>query len=311
MQKRLVLLLVFVCIVFLWFNRSSITEGFKAGMNIAEKPIPLTVTDVKEIFDEFILSNVKEYQTLADLKSDDPRAINLMKVLADDINSMNSSYPSFQENIKTFPYESFPMISKKDLLLVKDSLIRTVGQVDSKKPLEAATKPDIDIYTARLQAFQLFMNNKFNLLPRETRDALETIIMTVNQTMNDSLKYADELKKTIGSTSPLKIPVLKRMIYLHMILYSAGNFVWPSEIQSKPTGPIQTDNLPIPKTGITGLTNALQEQTTPTPSGAAPICPPPPEPCPIPPEGKKYSETVRDLLIENALVKAYGGTYLY
>ena len=96
-----------------------------------------------------------------------------------------------------------------------------------------------------------------------------------------------------------------------MILYSAGNFVWPSDIQGKPTGPIQTDNLPIPKTGLNGLTNALQEQTTPTPSGAAPICPPLPAPCPVPPEGKKYSETIRDLLIENAMVKAYGGTYFY
>ncbi len=314
MQKRLVLLIVFVWISFIVFNRAHFVEGFKVAASTLQKSSPLHAKNVKEIYDDFVLSYVKEYQTLAEVKGKDTRAETLLKIMTDDINRMNREYPSVQESIQTFPYTQFPMISKEDLLVVKDFLVRTMGQVDSKKPLEPATNADLGIFTARLQALQTFLQTKFNLLPRETRDTFRTKFESLTKTMQDSLKYTNEYKKVIGSTNALKIPILKRMNYFYMILFSAGNFVWPSELAKKPTGPIQTDNLPIPKTGLNGLTAALQGKMTITSNGKAPICPscpPPAKPCPVPPEGKKYSETVRDLLIENAMVKAYGGTYLY
>jgi hypothetical protein len=311
MQKRLVLLLVFVCIVFLWLNQSRAIEGFKAAANAIQKSAPMTAKDAKEMFDEYILSYVKEYQLLAEMKSKDMRVENMMKLMADDINNLNRDYPSFLEKNQGFPWSSFPMITKEDVKILKEFAIRTVGQVDSKKPLEPATVADLDLFINRLQSLQLFITTKFNLLPRETRDTFQTEFKNLNETIKICIKYTQEFKKTVGSMKSSNIPVLKRFNYMNMFTLAPGKFMWPPELANKQTGPIQTANLPIPKSGVNGLANALQQSTTATPSGTAPICPPPPKPCPVPPEGKKYSETVRDLLIENALVKAYGGTYLY
>ena len=311
MQKRLVLLLVFVCIIFIWLNRSRAIEGFKAAANIVQKSPPMTVKDAKEMYDEYIISYVKEYQLLTEMKTKDIRVVNMMKLMADDINNLNRDYPSFVEKNQGFPWTSFPMITKEDGKVLKDFAIRTVGQVDPNKPLEPVSVADLDLFINRIQSLQLFITNKFNLLPRETRDTFQTQFQNLNETIKSCIKYTQEFKKTVGSMNSLKIPVLKRFNYMNMFSLAPGKFMWPPELTNKPTGPIQTDNLPIPKSGVKGLTNALQQSTTATPSGVASICPPPPKPCPVPPEGKKYSETVRDLLIENALVKAYGGTYLY
>jgi hypothetical protein len=311
MQKRLVLLLVFVCIVFLWLNRSRAIEGFKAAANAVQKSPPMTAKDAKEMFDEYIISYVKEYQLLSEMKSKDIRVENMMKLMADDINNLNRDYPSFVEKNQGFPWSSFPMITQNDMKILKDFAIRTVGQVDSKKPLEPATVADLDLFINRLQSLHLFITNKFTLLPRQTRDTFETQFKNLNETIMTCIKYTQEFKKTVGSMKPSNIPVLKRFNYMNMFTLAPGKFMWPPELASKPTGPIQTANLPIPKSGVNGLANALQQSTTATSSGTAPICPPPAKPCPVPPKGKKYSETVRDLLIENALVKAYGGTYLY
>ena len=311
MQKRLVLLLVFVCIVFIWLNQSRVMEGFKAATNAIQKSPPMTAKDAKEMYDEYIVSYVKEYQLLKEMNTKDIRVVNMMKLMADDINTLNRDYPSFVEKNQGFPWTSFSMITKEDGKVLKDFAIRTVGQVDSKKPLEPATVADLDLFLNRLQALQLFITTKYNLLPRETRDSFQTNFKNLMETIKSCIKYTQDFKKTVGSMNPLKIPVLKRFNYMNMFTLAPGKFMWPPELTNKPTGPIQTDNLPIPKSGMKGLTTALQQSTTATPSGIAPICPPPPKPCPVIPKGKKYSETVRDLLIENALVKTYGGTYLY
>ncbi len=307
MQKRLVILLVFVCIVFLWVNRSRVMEGFQTATP------SLTGKEVKQIFDDFILSVVKEYQLMSELKSKDMRIENLMKLLAGTINDLNREYPSNIESIMKFPYQLFPRVKSDDIFIIKDYLIRPVGQVDSNTPLAPATAIDLDLFVRRTEAFKLFLTTRFNLLPSETKQEFNSIFMNLNNTMNDSIQNTNEFKKQIGSMKPETIPVLKRMLYLDMVFFSAGKFIWPPELANKPTGPIQTENLPIPKRTITAITETVQTKLTPDATGKAPICPscpPPAKPCPVPPEGKKYSETVRDLLIENALVKAYGGEYL-
>ncbi len=315
MQKRLVILLVFVCLALVWANRSDSMEGFAVAKAKTTPPntTPLTGKVVKQSYDDFILSVVKEYQLLSELKSKDTRVEKLMKGLAENINDFNRDYPSNVEGIMNFPYKQFPMVKDADLLLVKDYLIRSVGQVDSKKPLEPATVADLDLFVNRTQAFKLFINNKFKLLPNETKTQFNTYFNNFNSMTDNSIKNTNEFKKQIGSMKPETIPVLKRMLYFDMMNLSAGRFIWPPELASKPTGPIQTNNLPIPKSTLKAVTETIQVKTTPGPNGKAPICPscpPPAKPCPVPPEGKKYSETVRDLLIENALVKAYGGEYL-
>lgn len=302
MQKRLVILLVLVCVIFLWMNRSRVIEGFTST--------PLTAKDVKQTYDEFVLWFVKEYQTLLELKSKDSRVTNSLKQLAEEINTMNRDYPTMQEQIQSFPYAQFPMIKKEDILLLKNTLLRTVGEPNSTKPIEPATKPQLELFIARLRAFQQVLKNKFALLPRETRTSYQTQFTNLNKMIDESIKYTTDYSKVIGSADPTKIPVLGRMNYFYMIPFSASNFIWPPELATKSTGPIQTNNLPIPKTGLKGLAKSLQEQTTVAASGKAPICPSCPPQRPIPPEGKKYSETIRDLLIENALVKAYGGELL-
>lgn len=307
MQKRLVILLVLVCIALFWVNRSRFIEGFQSPST------PVTAKDAKEILDEYILSFVKEYQTLSQLKSKDSRVENLMKMLTEDINNMNRTYPEDIEGLQTFPYQQFPMIKKEDLVLIKNMLVRTIGDPNASNPIQPATKPQLELFVARTRAFQEFLKNKFALLPTETRNSLQTSYSLMNMIFNESIKYSSEYAKVIGSVDPSKIQILGRMSYIYMIPFSASNFIWDPMLSTKPTGPIQTNNLPIPSSNMTALTSNLQEQTTVAPSGKAPICPscpPPPKPCPVPPEGKKYSETVRDLLIENALVKAYGGELL-
>lgn len=307
MQKRLVILLVLVCIIFVGLNHSRVLEGFST------KQTSFNAKDVKEIYDEFVLWFVKEYQTLSELKSKDSRVEKILKQLSEEINTMNREYPSLQEQIQKFPYTQFPMIKKEDIVLLKNTMLRTIGEPNSTKPIEPATKPQLELFVARIRAFQQVLKNKFAFFPRETRNSLQTQFMNLNKMFDESIKYTTDYTKVIGSADPTKVQILDRMNYFYMIPFSASNFIWPPELASKPTGPIQTNNLPIPKTGMKGLANSLQEQTTITASGKAPICPSCPtqsKPCPVPPEGKKYSETIRDLLIENALVKAYGGEYL-
>jgi hypothetical protein len=282
-------------------------EGFQAATK------SLTGNEVKQTYDDFILSVVKEYQLMSELKSKDMRIENLMKLLAGTINDLNREYPSNIETIMKFPYQLFPMVKIDDIILIKDYVIRPVGQVDSNNPLAPATTVDLDLFVRRTEAFKLFLTNKFNLLPRETKTEFGGIFTNLTNSINDSIQNTNEFKKQIGSMKPETIPVLKRMMYLDMVFFSAGKFIWPPELATKQTGPIQTENLPIPKRTITAITETVQTKLTPDATGKAPICPscpPPPKPCPVPPEGKKYSETVRDLLIENALVKAYGGEYL-
>lgn len=312
MQKRLVLLLVFVCILFLFINQGGIHEGFRVATDIVKPKVPITAKYVKQMLDDVILTTVKEYQTLTEMKSQDIRVQNSMKALAIDINQMNQDYPTIEDTIQGFPFESVSMISEDDIKILKDFIVRTAGQVDPQKPLEPVTVADIDLFINRLLSLSLLIQNKTKLLPNEIKEGIRTIQTSFETTVAEVIKNTRELKQSLGSMKPANIPVLKRFSYVYVFMLAQSKYVWSPEVTNKPTGPIQTHNLPLPKSAIQELKDTLQQQNAVAlPSATPSICPPQAKACPVPPKGKKYSETVRDLLIENALVKAYGGTYLY
>lgn len=298
MRKLLVILLVLaVAILAIVYFRK--TEGF-ANVNTVT---PLTKESVQELLDNMTLEYLAYYDSLVNLKSKDPRILNRIQMMASDINILNDQYPAITYRLEQTPFDYYKMVGLEDLKIIKDFITRKVGIIPSADLTKPADLADIDLVSNRLKSFFGFLQQKAPLVKMKLPDNASSLVRTM-------LENLLKLKLQVGSMKPEDVPVLKSDNYWIALNLAKSNFVAPPELLNKPPIQIKTENLPVPAAPLKELQKAIAKTDTKVATPAS-ICPPatvcPPEKicpkCP-PPEGRKYSELIKSLLIENALVAA-------
>jgi len=298
MRKLLVILLV-LAIVFLAFVYFRQIEGFVNGNTIT----PFTKEAVQELLDNMTLEYLAYYDSLINLNSKDPRILNRIQMIASDINVLNDQYPAITYRLEQTPFDYYKMLGMDDLKIIKDFITRKVGITPSADLAKPADLGDIDLISNRLNSFFGFLQQKAPLAKMKLPDTSGPLVRTM-------LENLLKLKLKVGSMKPEDIPLLKSDMYWIALNLAKSNFVPPPELINAPPIQIKTENLPVPAAPLKEIQKALAKTETKVATPVS-VCPPdkvcPPEKvcpkCP-PPEGRKYSELVKNLLIEDALVAA-------
>jgi hypothetical protein len=300
MRKLIVGLFVFALLFVLWMGTSPwAPEGF------ADARTPLTVENVLKLVNDTIIEYVDAYQKLKSVKSDDPRVKGRLQVMAQDINVLNEQYPAIEYTIQQYDFSKVPMLSLEDLKLVKDFFTTRVGLFTVNVLTTPADLAEVDVMSNRIQSIFGFIQQKIPLAQQKL-PANANII--VRQTLENILK----LKLRMGSLPASEIPLFKSDLYWTATNLAKDNFVFPPDLLNKPLIEVQTQNLPLPVSPLKLIQKEAQKQPqieTP-PVSVCPPPPPPPPPCPEcpkcpPPEGKRYSELIKDLLIEGDLLREF------
>ena len=298
MRKLLVLLLV-LALAFLAFVYFRKTEGFANPNTIT----PLTKDSVQGLLDSMTLEYLAYYESLVNLKSKDPRILNRIQGIASDINILNEQYPAITYRLEQTPFDFYKMIGLEDLKIIKDFITRRVGITPSPDLTKPADLADIDLVSNRLKSFFGFLQQKAPLAKMKLPDNAGPLVRTM-------LENLLKLKLKVGSMKPEDVPLLKSDMYWDALALAKSNFVPPPELVNAPPIEIKTENLPVPEPPLKEIQKALAKTETKVATPVS-VCPPekacPPEKvCPkcSPPEGRKYSELVKNLLIEDALVAA-------
>jgi hypothetical protein len=300
MQKLIVGILVFALALLLWFGTSpSASEGF------ADPRTPLTNEAVLKLVNDAIIEYVDAYQKLKAVKSDDPRVKGRLQVMADDINVLNEQYPAIEYTITQHDFKKYTMLFLEDLKAVKDFFTTRVGLYTVSSPTAPADLAEIDAMSNRIQAIYGYIQQKIPLAQQRLPDNANGL---VRQTLENLLK----LKLRFGTLPQTEIPLFKSDLYWTAVNLAKENFVFPPTLLNKPLTEIKTENLPLPMSPL----KLIQKEAQAKPIGPAPTVCPPQTPCPTcpdcpkcpPPEGKRYSELIKDLLIEGDLLREFRNT---
>ena len=300
MRKLFVLLLVSAIVLFAVYSFGRVKEGFATTTST-----PLNAENVKSIVDSVIIDYVGHYQKLFDLKSEDIRVKNRLQMIATDINVLNEQYPMIEYTIENLDYTPFKMLSLDDLKIVKDFLLRRVGTIGTTSLTMPADLADVDLMSNRLNSFYGFLQQKVPLAKQKLPDWVGPMVRT-------TLENLRNLKFKITTMKPEEIPLFASDFYYNALSFANANFVFPPNIVNGPPIEIKTNNLPIPSAPLRvlakeikkegGLSPVVIEEKPKKPIVECPTCPKCPK-CPLP-ESKKFSEIVKELLVEDSIINA-------
>jgi hypothetical protein len=304
MRKLFVLLLVSAIVLYIVYSFGRVKEGFATTTST-----PLNAENVKSTVDSVIIEYVGHYQKLFDLKSEDIRVKNRLQMIATDINVLNEQYPMIEYTIENLDYTPFKMLTTDDLKIVKDFLLRsvgtsTVGVTNFTKPADLA---DIDLMSNRLKSFYGFLQQKVPLAKQKLPDWVGPMVRTMLENLRN-------LKFKITTMKPEEVPIFASDFYYNALSFANANFVFPPNIVNGPPIEIKTNNLPIPSAPLRVLEKEIKKEVAlapvsieekPTKPVACPTCPTCPKcpKCPLP-ESKRFSEIVKELLVEDSIINA-------
>lgn len=300
MRKLIVGLFVFALLLVLWLGTATSSEGF------ADTRTLLTADNVLQLVKDVIIDYVDSYQKLKALKSDDPRIKGRLQMMAEDINILDDQYPAIEYTIQQTDFKKYPMLRLEDLQLVKTFLTTRVGiytVTDLKTPADLG---EIDLLSSRIQSIYSLIQQKIPLAQQRLPDNANTV---VRSTLDNLLK----LKLRFGTLPQSEIPLLKSDLYWTAVNLAKDNFVFPPDLLNKPLIEVHTANLPLPIAPLKLIQKEVQKAEATSTTPITPTVCPPQTPCPKcpdcpkcpPPEGKRYSELIKDLLIEGDLLREF------
>lgn len=261
---------------------------------------PLTKENVQAIMDEIVLDYLSVYQSYKDSQSKDPRVVYRLKAMGNELNQLNDQYPMIQYTIRSMDFSKYPAISLEDLQFVKQYLTYRIGSSLGTSGFKPAELLDLDQFSARTRSFVTFVSDRANVaqiqLPADFQSQAQSILTNMAQ-----------LKKNLPNMKPDTIPIFKSDMYLFMTSFAKNNFIEEPTLKQSEIPVLNTENLPIKKSSIQLLTNAVTNTISPPVTTSVPSVTPPAPVAPIAsvgtpagvgaaPQGYKFSELVGMLL---------------